>query len=429
MTQEELLRLGFLDEAQYQAAKTALETNAPAYGAMGFHAGAWGPAPIAGTDYSHKIYSSSSQYPNSADLTSDMPPVYDQGGRGTCVANATTGLLEYYYNCQIRLSRQFFYWALKTEDGGEAELKKFIDNPSEYRDFIELVERMKERFKSDNQEVPEQYICNLAYEKIRESFSGAQLETAFKVMMKYGICREELMPYASEDLSRTEAQSPSEDPEVLQIIMQEPLNDAATRIIKSGLQLLPGNAIDSYKRILSGAGGKRPMPLVMAVQLFQSFHSEYTKQYGWVSCPLPDDRKSGAHAMLAVGYKDTDVVPGGGYLIVRNSWGTGWAWNYKDHHGYARIPYAYISHYAFPQVLTIIADNETSSSSETGWPPKKDKMAKYLKTAEKMMRNRKGLFNIGKGETVITDLETGKVDKDTPENRRIFIENGYSWEE
>lgn len=35
MTQEELLKLGFLDDAQYQVVKTVRETNAPVYGTMG----------------------------------------------------------------------------------------------------------------------------------------------------------------------------------------------------------------------------------------------------------------------------------------------------------------------------------------------------------------------------------------------------------
>jgi C1A family cysteine protease len=43
----------------------------------------------------------------------------------------------------------------------------------------------------------------------------------------------------------------------------------------------------------------------------------------------------GYHAILAVGYKDNPEFPGGGYFIVKNSWGTTWGIS-----GYFKIAYS-----------------------------------------------------------------------------------------
>jgi len=48
----------------------------------------------------------------------------------------------------------------------------------------------------------------------------------------------------------------------------------------------------------------------------------------------------GAHAVLIVGYSDNTAYPGGGYFIVKNSWGTGWGEpGGTDTGGYFRIAY------------------------------------------------------------------------------------------
>ena len=452
MTQDELLKLGFIDQTQYEAARKALETNAQSYGAMGFSAENWNPVPLKGADYSRPCYVNSPEYPSEVDLTTEMPPVYNQGARGTCMANAVVALVEYYYENKEKLSRQFFYWAMKNEDGCEARLRKWCNNYYSDETFVRRLNNYLKQITTvlfnnqNNAEVIDECLTllkkdsngkfvlndraiNIIVQQHRDCFSGASFETAFKTLRKYGICRDELMEYCSYEKFESEAQALSMDRELEEEFMRDKLLDAKERI-PDNLQMVPGSSIDAYKRILNGAGGKRPMPLVFAVQTFRSLHSEYTNNTGWFSLPFADDKPSGGHAMLAVGYKDTPVVPGGGYLIVRNSWGADWAWSYKDdaHRGYARIPYAYVEKFAYSAAMTIIADSVRSGGAGDGWPPKKDKMAKYIKVAPRMMKNRKGLFNIGKGESIIVDPVTDKADKDTPENRKIFIMNGYSWD-
>jgi C1A family cysteine protease len=47
-----------------------------------------------------------------------------------------------------------------------------------------------------------------------------------------------------------------------------------------------------------------------------------------------------------VGYVDDDAVPGGGYFIVRNSWGDYWAADSPEAPGHALIPYAYVEQFS-----------------------------------------------------------------------------------
>jgi outer membrane biosynthesis protein TonB len=47
--------------------------------------------------------------------------------------------------------------------------------------------------------------------------------------------------------------------------------------------------------------------------------------------------------MAIVGYQDDPSVPGGGYFMIRNSWGETWAKDSQLGAGYARLPYEFIS--------------------------------------------------------------------------------------
>ena len=49
--------------------------------------------------------------------------------------------------------------------------------------------------------------------------------------------------------------------------------------------------------------------------------------------PKPNEAAVGGHAVLAVGYNDTQQR-----FVVRNSWGTGWGQK-----GYFTMPYAYLT--------------------------------------------------------------------------------------
>ena len=62
---------------------------------------------------------------------------------------------------------------------------------------------------------------------------------------------------------------------------------------------------------------------------------------GDIPMPLPGQATDKGHSMAVVGYL------GGGYLIVRNSWGTTWATGGRFGPGYGTIPFAYMREYGW----------------------------------------------------------------------------------
>ena len=77
--------------------------------------------------------------------------------------------------------------------------------------------------------------------------------------------------------------------------------------------------------------------------VYRYWLTEPAKLDGNIRVPLSSDPSIGGHAMIMVGYQDDTAVPGGGYFIVRNSWGEGWASDSDLAPGYARLPYKYIA--------------------------------------------------------------------------------------
>jgi len=74
-----------------------------------------------------------------------------------------------------------------------------------------------------------------------------------------------------------------------------------------------------------------PVPVTFNVYQDFKYYKKDVYQYTW-------GLFEGGHAVLAVGYKDDVTVSGGGYFIVKNSWGSGWGM-----HGYFNIAYSEVT--------------------------------------------------------------------------------------
>jgi len=74
-------------------------------------------------------------------------------------------------------------------------------------------------------------------------------------------------------------------------------------------------------------------PFVFGFTVYESFESEEVAKTGVVPMPAQNEKTVGGHAVLAVGYDDSQRR-----FIVRNSWGDDWGMK-----GYFTIPYAYLS--------------------------------------------------------------------------------------
>src|SRR5437588_133133 len=73
-------------------------------------------------------------------------------------------------------------------------------------------------------------------------------------------------------------------------------------------------------------------PFVFGISVYESFESSAVAKSGKVPMPKPKEKMLGGHAILAVGYDDTQRR-----FIIRNSWGPDWGVK-----GYFTLPYEYV---------------------------------------------------------------------------------------
>ena len=75
------------------------------------------------------------------------------------------------------------------------------------------------------------------------------------------------------------------------------------------------------------------LPIAVGFTVYQSFESPQVAQTGIVPLPSRREQILGGHAVVVVGYDDSQSR-----FIVRNSWGTAWGLA-----GYFLMPYAYLT--------------------------------------------------------------------------------------
>jgi C1A family cysteine protease len=86
----------------------------------------------------------------------------------------------------------------------------------------------------------------------------------------------------------------------------------------------------TYQRVVQTLDQMRAC---LGISVYESFESLPVAKSGIVPMPTSSEKLLGGHAILAVGYHDTEQR-----FIMRNSWGTSWG-----KHGYFTIPYAYLT--------------------------------------------------------------------------------------
>ena len=75
-------------------------------------------------------------------------------------------------------------------------------------------------------------------------------------------------------------------------------------------------------------------PFLLGFTVYESFEGSEVARTGVMPMPdLANERMLGGHAVLAVGYDDSEQR-----FLVRNSWGDGWGQG-----GYFTMPYAYLT--------------------------------------------------------------------------------------
>jgi hypothetical protein len=303
--------------------------------------------------------------PQAVRLMNQMQPVRNQGERGTCVAFASTALREFLAGSTVDLSEQFLYWACKELDG--------------------------------------------------EPGSGTHVHTAMSALAQYGICEESVWPYNPMQTD-TEGQGPAssaaiENARNFQLV--------AARTVEPGLVI-------HYKHILAGQNGKNGMPVAFGTLVFNSWYmSAETHRTGKITLPLPGEDPTGGHAWCVVGYVDDENVPGGGYFIVRNSWGCEWAGESPEAVGHAMMPYEYAERFAMeaftgPLSAAAVTPELRLISEAPEWQP-------YVHTLDKDLRDPDGKL-LDRGTKVLAHPSQPDVAReDTPANRQKFLKLDRTW--
>ena len=106
---------------------------------------------------------------------------------------------------------------------------------------------------------------------------------------------------------------------------------ASTFKVSQYLSVATGN-VEAARKILA-----QGYPIILAMDCFESFLSPQVMRNGWVTKPGPKEKNLGGHAVVIVGYNDSNQC-----FIVRNSWGPLWGIQ-----GYFFMPYTYYQEYTF----------------------------------------------------------------------------------
>jgi hypothetical protein len=218
-----------------------------------------------------------------------LPPAVSQGVRNTCVAFTLVACYQALSKDPTDLSEQFLYFICKSRDKIPGDV-------------------------------------------------GTDPLLAMRVLQEVGVCTEAAWPYRP-------APSDSANPGLGPAPAAAAAEAAARRIVR--FQQLPAKDFRQIKAAL--AAGK---PVLIGLPIWEHWQGAWQAQTrGRLRAALPGERRKGGHAMCALGYRDDPAAPGGGYFIVRNSWGAEWASENPDGPGYCHVPYKVI----FEQGLAAIA--------------------------------------------------------------------------
>lgn len=417
MEKQEFQRLGFISQEHYEATLRTLQSD---------FTGEYAPGGMTGcmmtrsdAEKVHRYFEAyqqnvekwnaetpSGKYPARANLTAGLPPVFDQGDRGTCGAQAITGLANYYFGKDPILSAEYTFGVIKKYDCTEyskayqafmADPMKYLQGTGNSNDEVgtaawylnsifpetvrEGINNKRKAEPSGELSVTEQDYAVWLNQWNPANGDGCRIPGLRRVFLREGFCTAKVLPYNPQLIAGNPGHLP---------MPEKAVQDAATRRITDELHLFsdPG-CIDEFKKFLSGNNGKwEPMPVVFGVSCFPSWLcSPFTKRTGWFPMPIPaeelmvlvtveanqfmqenpnatqeqldlfilkkKEELRAEHGNTIRGYKDgyhamlavgyvDEPMVAGGGYLLVRN---SWAetWAWgAEHPGYAKIPYAYI---------------------------------------------------------------------------------------
>ena len=231
--------------------------------------------------------------PPNVDLRPECSPVRDQGQLGSCSGFAIAcGLREF----------------LETRQHIAATSHKYQLGKSFANRYGFLYSELSPLFVYWEERSMEHDVCQDA---------GGQIRDGMKALANIGCAPE------------------ADDPYNISLFKQKPskqaLKDAAAWKVSTYHRV--GIDIPEMQTCLASGFG-----FVMGFTVYESFESDQVARSGIVPMPQPGEQVVGGHAVFVCGYEANQNINGGGCLLIKNSWGTGWGME-----GYFEMPYAYVT--------------------------------------------------------------------------------------
>jgi C1A family cysteine protease len=145
--------------------------------------------------------------------------------------------------------------------------------------------------------------------------AGAQPRDGFKVLAKLGCSPERDDKYNIKKFTSAPSNKAMLDAVNFKISAYHRLNNLA-----------------EMQACLAGGNG-----FALGFKVYDSFESNAVAKTGKMPMPASGEKVLGGHAVFCAGYKTDPKINGGGSLIIKNSWGTGWGDG-----GYFYMPFGYV---------------------------------------------------------------------------------------